>query len=318
MITEKSSLQISPQKKITRREFTRRLKKDKWLYILLMPGILYFIIFKYIPMWGILLAFKDYQPFLGFFNSKWVGFQHFHDFFINPDFLRLFKNTLIISLYNLIFFFPLPIVISLMLNELKIKLVKNVIQTFVYIPHFVSMVIICSITYVLLGPDNGVINGLIFNAFGYKIDFLTSTSWFRPLIIIQVIWKETGWGTIIFLAALAGVEVELYEAAIVDGANRWQQMLNITLPAIKNTIIVLLILRLGHVLDTGFEQIFLMTNSLNREVADVFDTYVYFIGITKGAFSFSTAVGLFKSVIGLVLILGADKLAKKAGHSGIL
>lgn len=297
--------------------YISRIKKDIWLYLLLIPGLLYFIVFKYWPMWGILLAFKDYSPFLGFWQSKWVGFMHFHNFFINPDFLRLFKNTLILSAYNLIFFFPAPIILALLLNEIRIKLYKNTVQTLIYIPHFVSMVIIASISYLLLANETGAINVLLTKLIGHGYDFLASPGWFRPMIIVQVIWKESGWGTIIFLAALAGVDVEQYEAAIVDGAGRLRQMWHITMPAIKSTIVILLIMRMGSVLDNGFEQIFLMTNSLNRTVADVFDTYVYTLGITQGAFSYSTAVGLFKSIIGLILIQATNWLAKRAGESGL-
>lgn len=295
----------------------RRLKRDKWMYILLLPGLLYFLIFKYVPMWGALIAFKNYQPFTGFWNSEWVGFEHFRNFFQNPDFYKLLRNTLLLSLYNLLFFFPAPIILALMLNEIRVAFYKRTIQTLIYVPHFISMVIVASITYVLLTTQGGVVNQFIESRGGTPIDFLSDPDWFRPLIILQTIWKECGWGTIIFLAALAGVDVEQYEAAIVDGANRWRQMWHITLPSIRSTIIILLILRMGDVLENGFEQIYLMTNALNREVADVFDTYVYFMGITQGSFSYSTAVGLFKSLVGVVLVFGSNWLAKKFGQSGI-
>ncbi|WP_413773590.1 ABC transporter permease [Paenibacillus campinasensis] len=295
----------------------RRLRRDKWLYILLIPGLLYFLIFKYVPMWGVLLAFKDYQPFVGFWNSPWVGFEHFRVFFQNPDFYMLLRNTLILSLYNLVFFFPAPIILAILLNEIRRSFYKRAIQTMLYVPHFISMVIVASLTYVLLTTEGGVINELLYAFTGRKIEFLSDPDWFRPLIIIQTIWKESGWGTIIFLAALAGVDMEQYEAAIVDGANRWRQIWHITLPAIRSTIVILLILRMGSILDNGFEQIFLMMNALNREVAEVFDTYVYTLGITQGAFSYSTAVGLFKSVIGVILVVGTNWLAKKFGESGL-
>ncbi|AEE95350.1 ABC transporter permease [Mahella australiensis] len=293
------------------------IKKDPWLYILLIPGLLYFIIFKYLPMFGIIIAFQDYQPYLGILKSEWVGFEHFRDFFTNPDFFKLLRNTLLISLYNLVFSFPLPIVLALLLNEVKNSAFKRTVQTMVYVPHFISWVVIASITYVLLTTEGGVINEILFRLTGNKIAFLTDPKWFRPLIVTQTIWKETGWGTIIFLAALSGVDPTLYEAATVDGATRWQQTWYITLPAISSTIVIMLILRLGSILDTGFEQIFLMMNSLNREVADVFDTYVYVMGITQGAFSYSTAVGLFKSVVGLILIEAANYFARKVGETSL-
>ncbi|MCZ8511091.1 sugar ABC transporter permease [Paenibacillus filicis] len=295
----------------------RRLRRDKWLYALLLPGVLYFLVFKYVPMWGVVLAFKNYQPFLGFWKSEWVGLEHFRNFFQNPDFLRLIKNTLLLSFYNLIFFFPAPIVLALLLNEIRVSLYKRTIQTLIYVPHFISMVIVASISYVFLTTEGGVVNELLQQYTGYKIQFLADPHWFRPLIIAQTVWKECGWGTIIFLAALAGVDAEQYEAAIMDGAGRWRQLWHITLPSIRSTIVILLILRMGDVLDNGFEQIYLMTNALNREVADVFDTYVYLMGITQGAFSYSTAVGLFKSVVGVVLVFGSNFLARRFGQSGI-
>ncbi|MBE1440729.1 putative aldouronate transport system permease protein [Paenibacillus sp. OAS669] len=316
--TTTDSLPVKVRKKQSTMDlFLKRLKRDKWMYLLLLPGILYFLIFKYVPMWGVMLAFKNYQPFTGFMNSEWVGLDHFRDFFQNPDFGRLLRNTLLLSLYNLVFFFPAPIIIALMLNEVRKEFYKRTIQTLIYVPHFISMVIVASISYVFLTTEGGIVNSMLEQATGHKIDFLSSPDWFRPLIILQTMWKECGWGTIIFLAALAGVDTEQYEAAIVDGANRWRQMWHITLPSIRSTIIILLILKVGDVLENGFEQIYLMTNALNRDVADVFDTYVYMMGITQGAFSYSTAVGLFKSIVGVILVFTSNYLAKRFGQSGI-
>lgn len=300
-----------------RRRWTSRLKKDKWLYLLLLPGLLYFLVFKYLPMWGVLIAFQNYQPFLGFWNSEWVGFEHFRNFFANPDFFRLLRNTLILAVYDLVFFFPAPIILALLLNEVRLAYFKRIVQTLVYVPHFVSMVIVASMTYVFLTTSGGILHELVEAITGRSINFLADTSWFRPMIILQIMWKDSGWGTIIFLAALASVDMEQYEAAVVDGASRFQRLIYITIPAISGTIVILLILRLGNFLDNGFEQIFLMTNSLNRSVADVFDTYVYFVGITQGAFSYSTAIGLFKSVVGILLIYGSNRLAKRFGREGI-
>ncbi|MDF2935325.1 MAG: protein lplB [Paenibacillaceae bacterium] len=295
----------------------KRVRREKWMFILLTPGLLYFVLFKYVPMWGVLLAFKDYQPFLGFVKSEWVGLEHFRVFFANPEFTMLLSNTLLLSFYNLVFFFPAPIILALLLNEIRVAFFKRFVQTLVYVPHFISMVIVASLTYVFLTTEGGVVNEYLFQQTGDKIDFLTNPGWFRPIIIIQTIWKECGWGTIIFLAALAGVEMEQYEAAIMDGANRWKQTWHITLPSIRSTIVLLLILRMGNILDNGFEQIYLLLNPLNRHVAEVFDTYVYMVGITQGAFSYSTAVGLFKSLVGIVLVMGTNWLAKKFGESGL-
>lgn len=295
----------------------QRFKRDRWLYFLLIPGLLYFLIFKYAPMWGIVIAFQDYSPFKGVLNSEWVGFENFTDFFKNPDFFRLLRNTFILAVLDLVFFFPAPIILSLLLNELRINSYKRTVQTFIYVPHFMSWVIIASITYIFFTTSGGVVNEIVSFFYGKEINFLSSPDWFRPLIMGQIMWKETGWGTVIFLAALATVDQEQYEAAIVDGAGRFRRLWHVTLPAVRSTIIVLLILRLGNFLDTGFQQIFLMSNSLNRSVADVFDTYVYFVGITQGAYSYSTAVGVFKSIVGIILVLGANKLAKKVGQEGI-
>ncbi|MFA6506845.1 MAG: ABC transporter permease subunit [Treponemataceae bacterium] len=295
----------------------RDMKRDRLLYIMLIPGVLYFLIFKYLPMLGIVISFMDYMPFLGILNSKWVGIKHFVRFFTEPMFFRLFANTLILAFYNLVFFFPLPIILALLLNELSGKFFKRFIQTALYIPHFISWIVVVGISYTMLSPQNGIITEIIKAATGDTVNLLGNSNWFRPLITLQVIWKETGWGTIIFLAALAGVNVELYEAAVIDGANRWQQLVNITLPAIKPTIIVMLILRMGSFLDSGFEQVFLMQNPLNRNVSEVFDTYVYTSGLLNGQFSFSAAVGFFKSLISLILILSVNRAAKKMGEEGL-
>ncbi|CAM4364556.1 sugar ABC transporter permease [Paenibacillus alkaliterrae] len=297
--------------------FVRDIVRDRWLYFILFPGILYFIIFKYVPMFGLIMAFEDYQPHLGFMNSPWVGLKHFERFFTEPQFWMLFRNTILLAIYNLVFFFPLPVVLALMLNEVRNKLFKSFSQTLLYLPHFVSWVVAVGIFYILFTTEGGVVNELIQKIGIEKIPFLLSEDWFRTMIVSQSIWKEAGWGTIIFLAALSGVDLQLYEASRIDGAGRWRQLWHITLPAIRSTIVILFILRLGTFLDTGFEHIFLMLNSMNREVGEVFDTYVYTKGLTQGQYSYSAAVGLFKSMVGLVLVLGSNWMAKKLGEEGI-
>jgi putative aldouronate transport system permease protein len=299
------------------RQRLNELWKYRWLYLFMLPGLLYFILFKYVPLWGLIIAFQKYQPYLGVMKSPWVGLENFRRFFGMTEFWMLFRNTIIIGAYNLLFFFPITIILALLLNEVRKEIVKRFVQTLIYVPHFLSWVVIVGICYVLLSTDGGVINQII-AAFGHKpVEFLTSTEWFRPLIVLQVIWKEAGWGTIIFLAALAGVNLHLYEAARMDGANRFQLLWHVTLPSIRSVIVILFILRLGSFLDLGFEQIFLMLNAINREVGEVFDTYVYRVGLQQGQFSYSTAVGLFKSVVGLVLVLIANKVAKWFGEEGI-
>ncbi|CAH1223350.1 putative multiple-sugar transport system permease YteP [Paenibacillus allorhizoplanae] len=293
------------------------INKEKLLYCMLIPGLLFFVFFKYLPMLGVVIAFQDYQPFAGILKSHWVGLQHFQRFFTNPDFWKLFRNTLVLAVYNLLFFFPLPIILALMLNEVRKEFFKRFVQTIIYIPHFISWVVVAGLTYTLFTTEGGIVNEALAYMGGDKINFLLSKDWFRSMITSQVIWKETGWGTIIFLAALSGVDQQLYEAARMDGANRWHQLWHITLPAIQTTIVLLLILRLGSFLDTGFEQIFLMLNSGNREVAEVFDTYVYTSGLVNAQFSYSTAVGLFKSLVSLILVVSANAMAKKYGEEGV-
>jgi putative aldouronate transport system permease protein len=292
--------------------------RHRWLYLMLLPGLVYFALFRYWPMYGLSIAFKDYVPFLGYSGSPWVGFKHFEDLFTGPDFTRLMVNTLILALLTVVFVFPAPIVVALLLNELRISMVKRSVQSLIYIPHFLSWTIVASLTYLLFSADFGVLASFIHDIVGgQREDYVAQAEWFRPIIILQSLWKHTGWGTIIYLAALATVDTQLYEAARVDGAGRWRQFWHVTLPGIRPAIVVMAILTSGNLLDTGFEQIWLMTTSLNRSTADVFDTFVYYVGITQGAFSYATAVGLFKGVVGLILIFGANWLAKRLGQRGL-
>ncbi len=300
-----------------RSEIFREIKKNQLIYLMILPGLLYFIIYKYFPMYGLIIAFQDYKPYLGITGSPWVGLAHFERLFTDPMFWTIFKNTLILFAMNLLIFFPIPIVLALMLNEVRVNKFKRTIQTLVYIPHFMSWVIIVSIGYVMLSMDGGIINELL-SMFGFdKINFLLNESWFRPMYILQVIWREMGWGTIIYLAAMSAVDPGMYEAARIDGASRLRQAWHITLPSIRSVIVVLVILKIGDVLELGFEHVYLLLNAMNRNVAEIFDTYVYTVGLRQGQFSYSTAVGFFKSFIGLILVIAANKLSKKAGEEGI-
>ncbi|WP_168120148.1 sugar ABC transporter permease [Paenibacillus sp. HB172176] len=301
----------------TARRWKRQLLRDRWLYLMLLPGIIFFLVYKYLPMWGVVIAFQNYSPGLGLFQSEWVGLKHFDRLFSEPTFWMLFRNTILLSAYQLIFFFPIPIVLAIMLNELRHQVFKRFIQTVVYIPHFVSWVVIAGISYLFLTPEGGFMNEFLEVLGLEKVNFLMSTDWFRPLQVTQVIWKDAGWGTIIFLAALAGVDPQLYEAARIDGANRWRQLWHITLPALRSTIVILFILRLGDILEQGVEHILLLLNAVNREVGEVFDTYVYTVGLLQGNFSYSAAVGMFKSLVGLILVVVANYLAKKSGEEGV-
>lgn len=291
--------------------------RNKLLYLMILPGFLYFVIFKYLPMGGLIISFQDYQPYLGIAGSPWVGFKHFVRLFTEPTFAMLLRNTLILFALEVVIFFPLPILIALMLNEVRIKWFKNSVQTLIYIPHFMSWVIIVSISFVLLNVDDGVVNEIIARLGGEKISFLTSPEWLRTLYIGQIIWKEAGWSTIIYLAAITVVDPQLYEAAEMDGASRLRKTWHVTLPAIRPVIITLLILKIGNTLELGFEHMYLLLNSLNREVGEIFDTYIYTAGLKNGQLSFSTTVGLFKGVVGLVLVILANKLAKKFGEDGV-
>lgn len=293
-----------------------RMNREKYIYLLLLPGVLYFIIYRYVPMAGLVIAFKDFNPFTGFWNSDWVGIKHFTRMFESSEVIQVLVNTIQISLLQIFVAFPVSIILALMLNELRHATLKRFIQSLIYLPHFLSWVVVVGIFVVFLRGE-GLVNSVLANFGMEAIPFLTDPAYFKPIIILQVIWKEAGWGTIIFLAALAGVNPSLYEAAVIDGANRWRQLWHVTLPAIRGVIIILFILRLGSVLDTGFEQIFLMLNPFNMDSGNVLDTYVYFKGIQQGNIGFATAVGMFKGVIGLVLVLSANRLAKRFGEDGL-
>lgn len=292
--------------------------RSNWLlYLMILPGVIYYLVFSYAPMGGLVIAFQDYFPFLGIKGSPWVGLKHFERFFTTDTFGMLMRNTLFMFFLNLIFAFPASIILALSLNEVRNMRFKKYIQTIVYLPHFLSWVIVVSIFYVLLTTEGGAINNLLVSMGFEKIKFLTDKNWLRPLYVIQSIWKGAGWGSIIYLAALSNVDEQLYEASDLDGANRLQQIIHITLPSIRPTIIIMLILKIGDVLELGFDHMFLLLNSLNRDVAEIFDTFVYTSGITNGQLSFSAAVGFFKSFVGLVLVIAANRLAKKLGEEGV-
>jgi len=294
-----------------------RIVRHRAIYALVLPGLLYFIIFKFAPLWGLLLAFKDYNPFLGFWASPWVGFDHFTALFADPNFYLMLRNTLAINLIGLVFHFPLPILLALMLNEIRHEAFKRLNQSVVYMPHFLSWVVVASLTFFMLSADVGVVNKVISAAGRETVSFLSNPNYFWGILTAQNMWKEAGWGTIIFLAAMAGGDPQRYEAAVVDGASRFRQIWHITLPAIRPTVIILLILRLGNMADIGFEQVLLMINPLVLSVGEVFDTYAYTHGILRGQISSGVTVGMFKGVVGLVLIVLSNYVVKKLGHEGI-
>ncbi|GLI04608.1 putative multiple-sugar transport system permease YteP [Paenibacillus tyrfis] len=293
------------------------LVRDKYLYLLLLPGMLFIVVFKYIPMYGLVIAFQEYNILQGVGGSDWVGLYQFEKLFTMLDFTSVFKNTLIISTLKLVWGFPAPIVLALLLNEVKQLVFQRFVQTVVYLPHFISWVIFSGIIIIFLNPVDGLVNQVMGWFGGEPVDFLIEKSYFRSILVATDIYKEVGWGTIIYLAAISGINPQLYEAAIVDGAGRFRQMWNITLPSIRHVIVILFILSLGNILDAGFLQTLLLYNPLVMDVADIIDTYVYRKGIVDASYSLGAAAGVFKSVIALILVAASNQLAKRFGEEGL-
>ncbi|WP_165279990.1 ABC transporter permease [Paenibacillus protaetiae] len=295
----------------------KALIRDKYLYLLLLPGLLLILLFRYVPMYGVVISFQDYNMYKGIGGSEWVGLYQFERLFRSPDFTEVLTNTIVISLYKLAASFSLPIILSLLLNELKSIVFKRFAQSIIYLPHFISWVIFSGIIITFLNPVDGMVNVIIRHFGGAPIDFLGDVRYFRSVIVLSDVYKEVGWGTIIYLAAIAGVNADLYEAARIDGANKLRQMWHVTLPAIRPVIIILVILSLANILEAGFQQIFLLYNALVYDVADIIDTYVYRVGIQGADYSYATAAGLFKSAVAMVLILTVNKIVKLTGQDGL-
>ncbi|MGO4496578.1 ABC transporter permease [Paenibacillus sp. 2RAB27] len=296
--------------------FWRTLKRERYLWLMVLPGILYFIIYKYIPMLGIVIAFQDYNPVRGILNSPWVGLKHFSNLITNDAIPRVMWNTLVISFYQIVLAFSFPIVLAIMINEVSRSWLKRSIQTIVYLPHFLSWPVIAGIFYLMFSSNGGVTT--LLGQWGIQdFNLLSDPDHFRLMLVLQLIWKESGWGTIIYLAALLSISPELYEAAKMDGAGRFRQIWHVSLPGLRSTIMILFTLRLGNVLDVGFEQVFLMLNARVSVVGDVLETYLYSTGLVSGKFSFATAVGLLKGVLGFVLIYGSNKVARRINGRGL-
>lgn len=289
-----------------------KLALSNWdMYVLLLPGLIFLLLFKYTPMYGVVIAFQDFNIFSGIGDSDWVGLEHFQKLVHSDDFLQVLTNTLLISLYKIVLLFPIPIVVALLLNEVRKMLFKRTIQTIIYLPHFLSWVVISGLFVTLLSPTDGLINQIITAFGGEPISFLQNNSFFRSVVVFTAGWKEIGWNAIIFIAAIAGIDQEQYEAASIDGAGRIRKMISITLPGIMPTIVLMLILRIGSLLEAGTEQILTMYNPLVYDSGDVIGTYVYRMGLGQQDYSFSTAVGLFNSLVGFILILSGNMLSKK-------
>ena len=290
----------------------QKIIRSRYLLLMMLPGLILLITYRYLPMAGLIIAFKNFSFSRGIFGSRWVGFNNFIFLFTkHPDFYRLIYNTLAISILKLCFYFPFPIILSLLLNEVSILPLKKYIQTIIYLPHFVSWVVFGSIVLSFLMPRTGLVNHVIRALGGNEIFFMTETAYFRPIVILSEIWKSAGWGSIIYLAALSAINPEYYEAATLDGANRWQRIWHINIPCIADTIVVLLLLEIGRLMDVGFEQIYVLANPTVYRVGDVLSTYIYRIGIGGANFSITTGIGLFQSFVGLILILSANFTCKK-------
>ncbi len=298
----------------------RKVFRYRFYYLLALPGLLYLLIFKYAPMFGLVIAFKDYDPYsgvAGIFSAPWVGLTNFAKFFDSYYFGRIMSNTLVISFLKLLFGFPAPIVFALLINEVRGKYFKKTVQTISYIPHFISWVIVASLLQTLLTTDNGLVN-VILNRLGFRsISFLTSPKYFRAILVISDIWKSIGFGSIVYLAAITGVDTSQYEAAAIDGANRLQRIWYITLPSISSVVVIMLIFRVGGLLDAGFEQVFLTYSPSVYKVADIIDTFVYRVGLVEHDYSYSVAVSFFKSIVAAALLLSTNVISKRISGEGI-
>lgn len=306
---------ISRKPKSGKRSLIQQIWYKRGLFLLFLPGFLLLFLFRYGPMYGIILAFKDYNLGLGIWGSPWVGFEHFIEFFTNRSVNIILENTIVISLLKLLFGFPAPILLAIMLNEIKDGAFKKVVQTITYLPHFLSWVIIAGIITNVLSPSTGIVNHIL-QTLGMKpIYFLISKEWFRVVLVLSSIWKEVGWGAVIYLAAICGIEAQLYEAAIIDGASRFQRIRHITLPSLSTTISILLLMRVGYIMDAGFDQVFNLYNPSVFDTADIIDTYVYRVGLQQFKYSFNTAIGLFKSVAGVIMITVVNFFIRKLGST---
>ena len=292
-------------------------KREWQIYLMLAPMIIWFVVFLYKPMYGLQIAFKDYSIFRGIEASPWVGMEHFNDLFGNSQFLRAIKNTFLISFYSLIFGFPVPILLALMFNEIINAVFKRSAQTIVYLPHFISTVIIAGIVITAFSPSAGIVNTVL-SWFGVEpVYFLTKAEWFRPIFIGSGIWQEAGFSSIIFLAAIAGVNPSLYESAVVDGASRWQMMWKITLPSILPTIIIMLIIRIGNLMEVGFELIILLYQPATYETSDVINTFIYRQGLQSGQYDLAAAAGFFNAVVAFVLVMAANSISKRFSRTSL-
>jgi putative aldouronate transport system permease protein len=295
----------------------KKLITNYELYLFLFPAIVYFLVFHYWPMYGVQMAFKDFNPALGIEGSPWVGLKHFIRFISAPSFWTIIGNTLGISMYSLLIGFPMPILLALLLNEIGGKRFRKLLQTITYAPHFISTVVMVSMIIILLNPSYGIVNTMLAGFGSAPVDFMTNKEWFKSIYVWSGIWQNAGWSSIIYLAALAGIDPEQHEAAMIDGASRLQRIWHINIPGIMPTVVILFILEIGGMMSVGFEKVFLMQNPLNMEAAEVISTYVYKVGLLQVQYSFSSAVGLFNSVINFILLITVNATVKRLGQSSL-
>ncbi|MDF2921241.1 MAG: protein lplB [Paenibacillaceae bacterium] len=311
-----ASLAVMPERR-PGRGLLYYLMRDRYLYLFLLPAMSFFLLFKYVTLFGEIIAFKDFRLLQGIWGSPWVGLKHFRILFHSQDFWMILRNTLLLNLYNLIVAFPAPIVLAILLNEVRINWFKRVVQNMLYLPFFISWVVLGGIITSLLSPSTGVVNALL-QLFGQEpIFFMTSTRWWPAVFSASTVWQSAGWGTIIYMAAITSIDPGLYEAAKMDGASKLRQIWHITLPGIRGTIAILLVLQMGKMMDVGFEQVLNLQNPAVFSVSDVISTYVYRVGLQNAQYSLATAVGLFQGVISLILVLTVNKTVKKLGEGGL-
>ena len=314
----KNSFDLSLDRRSRWKKTFREILRDRWLYLLMLPGIIWYLIYRYLPMFGLYIAFNEFSFANGIFGGEFVGLKYFrYIFFEHRNFWQLVINTLLINVYKLIFYFPMPIIFALMLNEIRSTRYKRTLQTLIYLPHFVSWVVFGSIVITFLNPTEGIVNQFIQFLGGSPIFFLSDPKYFRPIVVISDIWKEAGYGTIIYLAAITGVDPALYEVGRIDGASKLQTALYITIPCISETIVVMLLLDIGRMMNVSFEQIYVLANPTVYETGDVISTYVYRLGLGQGRFSLTTAIGLFQSVVGFVLLTTCNAISRKAFDKGL-
>lgn len=294
-----------------------RLARSWRLYVLLLPAVAYLIIFHYVPIYGVQIAFRDYRARNGFLGSTWVGLKHFKYFLDSPQFPTLMRNTILLSVYSLIFTFPLPILLALLLNECNNVGYKKFVQNVTYAPHFISTVVLCGMVMAFVAPETGIINNIVVALGGKDTDYMGKEEWWRTIYIVSDIWKNTGWSSIIYLAALSGIDPQLHESAQIDGANRLQRVIHINMPGIAPTIILLFILDCGKIMSVGFEKAYLLQNALNLPVSEIISTYVYKTGVQGAKFSYTTAIGLFNSVVNVIMLLLVNRISKAVSETSL-